>query len=136
MTPKELQKILAKVGIGGYWGRGNMLFDREYAFPNKAAFLEANKTAAKALDWYVYGPNRRDCDTYHIMWYGRILEWFNRNTAITETKTPVVGPVWGDYERTGHMWGFAMFGPDELMHINYGRVVLPNSWDGDGSIIV
>ena len=136
MTHKELKKILARAGIGGYWGGGNMLFDREYRFPTKADFTEANRVAAKALDWYRYGPNLRDCDTYEFMHYGRVLEWFNKNTPDTVTASPVIGPVWGDYEGQGHMWGIVMFGPDELVHVNYGRISQPTSWKADGSIMV
>ena len=133
MTPRELNSCLKRY-VGGYWGHGNMLFDRNYRFPTMDELSKACKFAAKELAWFQYGKDKSDCDSYHIMWLGKMKEHFIRNAKGTDTEA--VGVIWGDYEDYGHMWGFAMTGPKEFHHINYGKIATPSHYKGEGSMVV
>ena len=133
MNSREFNKHLSGVKVGGYWGRGNMLFDREYIFIEYQEAVNACKWVAKELGWFEYNPNRSDCDNYAILWSGKMMEWFARNTIYNET--PTFGMLWGNYNGESHMWNFFMTGPKELYHVNYGVISTPRSWSADGSIV-
>jgi hypothetical protein len=137
MDAQQYDARLQSFGIGKrIFGTGNLLFDREYRVIPRDQFERANNEVRMALDFYFKRQiftDANDCDTFHVVWLGRMREWFLKHDPLGR-ESYTFGITWGTFNNQPHMWGFYV--GEELCHCNYGKIVTPDTFISKGSINV
>lgn len=138
MDHRAFDKHLQSLKIGNrIIGSGNLLFDREYEIVDFAQFEKANLFARQQLAFYFERKSfsdASDCDTFHLIWLGRIKEYFLKHDPLAKA-TFNIGMAWGVYNGYAHAWGIYV-GSEGLIHCNYCNIETPQSFEAKGSIYV
>jgi hypothetical protein len=138
MDSGAFDKLLQSLNVGKkFIGSGNILFDRSYEVTSNKMFKEANLFAKQQLAFYFDRQtfyDSSDCDTFHLMWLGRIREFLLKHDPLAKS-APTIGMVWGLYEDKPHAWGIHV-GREGLTHCNYCRITIPSSFIIKGSVYV
>ena len=131
MTSDELNKTMKQGKISpGIFSNRNMFFDTDYSIVLRKNLVAANDYANSKLGWYQYSP-RADCNRFHAMKLGRMLEWILKNTG--NENPDILGRVYGYYDSQNHVWGYS-HDENGLVHINYWDLVDHPNIDGKGSV--
>jgi hypothetical protein len=128
---KDHNKFLRKFGVGGYpWDHGNMIFDEMFHVPTDKEVATAMEFANSELSWWTYS-DLLDCDNYGFLWMGKIWEYYTRHWSGRLPWT--IGGQFGHLNNQGHFWNYAQTesGPK---HINYNKIIVPESFKSQGSI--
>ena len=131
MNEHELNKILRdnKIG-GGFFDRGNMIFDPEFYVPTDKEAESALAWVRNELSWWVYST-KADCNAYHIMELGRMREHSLKSGS---GNLPwACGVQFGSLNGISHMWAYIITDTG-LYHTNYGQVIVPEKFKSKGSI--
>lgn len=123
MTDTELKKTLRDNGIGGLFGRGLRVFDKEYHLPkfsdaNNRVIRAVNQLAAKGLPISAYRKDGVDCDNF-AMWIQSLvtIDWAIERLAFPDTPAYPLGTA----IIPGHAINIAVC-KDGIKTWNYGAV--------------
>ena len=136
MTSAELNQRLRKADLGDDRLEENLLFDTDFSSISRDDLILSVAYANKKMAWYWEDFEKHylknDCNRFHAMFLGHMLEWLARNR---EYESAYLGRAYGYFDGVPHVWGIALV-DNEIAHINWGQIIDSPNYDGKGSVAI